>query len=44
LSATAPAFGKTVDWIATKRNQGEAHRGDPDIRRSLPIDKLRRLA
>lgn len=25
------AIGKTIDWVAAKRNQGEAHRGDPDI-------------
>ena len=23
--------GRTVSWVAAKRNQGEAHRGDPDI-------------
>jgi hypothetical protein len=25
------AVCKTVDWVAAKRNQGEAHKGDPDI-------------
>ena len=25
---------KTVNWVAAKRNQGEAHRGDPDINMS----------
>jgi len=28
------AIGKTVDWVAAKRNQGEAHKGDPDINMS----------
>ena len=28
------AIGKTIDWVAAKRNQGEAHRGDPDINMS----------
>jgi hypothetical protein len=23
--------GRTVDWVATQRNHGEAHHGDPDI-------------
>jgi hypothetical protein len=25
---------KTVNWVAAKRNQGEAHRGDPDMNMS----------
>jgi hypothetical protein len=25
------AIGRTIDWVAAKRNQGEAHRGDPGI-------------
>ena len=25
------ALGKVADWVAAKRNQGEAHQGDPDI-------------
>lgn len=28
------AVCKTVDWVAAKRNQGEAHKGDPDINMS----------
>lgn len=28
------SIGKTVNWVAAKRNQGEAHRGDPDINMS----------
>jgi hypothetical protein len=28
------AVCKTVDWVAAKRNQGEAHKGDPDINKS----------
>jgi hypothetical protein len=30
----ADAVCKTVDWVAAKRNQGEAHKGDPDINMS----------
>lgn len=26
------SIGRTVNWVAAKRNQGEAHRGDPDIK------------
>jgi hypothetical protein len=28
------AVCKTVDWVAAKRNQAEAHKGDPDINMS----------
>lgn len=28
------AVGRTIDWVAAKRNQGEAHKGDPDINMS----------
>lgn len=28
------SIGRTVNWVAAKRNQGEAHRGDPDINMS----------
>ena len=28
------AIGNTVNWVAAKRNQGEAHKGDPDINMS----------
>ena len=28
------AISKTIDWVAAKRNQGEAHHGDPDINMS----------
>ena len=25
------AIGRTVDWVAAMRNQGEAHKGNPDV-------------
>jgi hypothetical protein len=25
------SIGRTVDWVATMRNQGEAHKGNPDV-------------
>jgi hypothetical protein len=33
-SPLTEAIVKTVNWVAAKRNQGEAHRGDPDLNTS----------
>jgi hypothetical protein len=32
------AIGKTIDWVAAKRNQGEAHRGDPRHQHERRVD------